>query len=79
MPKGCCKFKPEWKKIYPWLHDVPDDLNKAKCKTCNKVCSISNGGISDVTKHQGSYKHKTTEEAASTSVTLPMFLQCIGF
>lgn len=72
-----CKFNLDWKKEYTWLQENKEDVHKAICTLCGKKCgfSIGNGGITDVTKHEGSDRHKEAAIAASKTKTMPMMFQ----
>lgn len=67
-----CKFQKEWVETYTWLKEVKDNPQKAKCTLCPSTFLIGSRGISDVTKHMETAKHKgkVADQAGSKSIVL---------
>lgn len=67
---GKCHFNKDWLAMHPWLEEVKNDKDKAKCKLCNKNFSVSNKGYADVKQHLKSSGHQSNENAAANTVTI---------
>ena len=52
------KFKPDWKKTWPFIKEVKRDPYKVFCSICNKQVSCSHMGVSDVVRHVEGAIHK---------------------
>lgn len=72
---GKCKFNKEWLKIYDWIEEVKDDKDKAKCKLCNSMFSVSNKGHASITQHRDTTTHRNNANAAAKTVAIDNLFQ----
>lgn len=59
MPNYKCKFNKKWLKLFQWVREVDDDIHKAYCKVCKSEIKIHVGGVTSLTQHKNTAKHKT--------------------
>ncbi len=72
MPKRASSFNAELNKDFPFL-SAKDGAHTVCCTLCNTNFSISHGGRSDINDHIKSKKHKTSQNAQSSSATVTNF------
>ena len=72
------KYRAEWEKIpelKPWLTRSRRDVNKAFCKICNKEMTPK---VPHLKRHVESELHQKSAAGASTSGSLPDFMDKVG-
>lgn len=75
MPNYKTKFNKKWLKLYPWVGEVDDDINKAYCKRCKCEIRVGVLGIGGLKQHKDTAKHrsKTLKVASSKQDSTGMF------
>lgn len=70
MPKRKCTFNDELQKKYPMFKKGKNDWD-VECLICSSNISIANKGISDITDHLNTQKHKSNSknQASTSSIT----------
>ena len=72
-----CKFQKEWLENYSWIEEVEGNPQKAKCIWCLSTISIGSRGVSDLTKHMETAKHKAKASDKAGSKPITHFLKGI--
>lgn len=70
--KRSCNYKSEWESEFTWVRK-DTNLEKAFCKSCLKLFSISHGGKNDLKKHKKSMEHINKLKSAKQSKVLTNF------
>ena len=75
MPKIKRTFTNDLKREYQYLKETVDDKDNVCCNHCMAVFALSHGGRSDMNKHSQTQKHKSSIEAAASSLRVTNFFK----
>ena len=75
--KRKCVFNESLKSKFPFISKTKSDSD-VRCEKCQSDFSIGNGGISDITRHLLSQRHKSADISASTSNKLDDYYKSIN-